>query len=140
LSFWWNFLVFGGRFWFLGDFAEKRDILGNGGFKLARKEFLKFFKKFLFIADLAFPDNKNFPSIFSKFAQIFLISGNITLPFCLPEFGIGCRFYFTIPAFVHMPETAVNKYDFSMFCQDNIGMAGKVFSMKGIAISHSVNN
>ena len=45
----------------------------------------------------------------------FLLSFNITFSFCLPEFDIGCRSYFAITAFVHMPETAMNKYNLLVF-------------------------
>ena len=86
------------------------------GFELEGKEFIKFANKIFWFSSLAFPDYKEFPSIFSQFAQISFISGNITFSLCLPEFCIGCRLDFTIKAFVHMPETAVNKYDFMVFC------------------------
>ena len=67
------------------------------------------------MTSLAFPDNMNFPSIFSQFAQISFIFGNITLVFCLPEFGICRMFDFAITAFVHMTETTVDEDDFMMF-------------------------
>lgn len=88
----------------------------------------------------AFSDYKDFPSIFSQFTQISLISGNITLSFCLPEFGIGRRFDLTITAFVHVPEKAVDKYDFIMSCKNYIRITRQVFTMKGITVPHSVNN
>jgi len=68
------------------------------------------------MTSLAFPDNMNFPSIFSQFAQISFIYGNITLAFCLPEFGIYRMFDFAITAFVHIPKTAVDEDKYVFLC------------------------
>jgi predicted restriction endonuclease len=56
---------------------------------------------------LAFPDYKDFPALFAQFVYIACISLFVALPFGLPEFFVCSGFNFTIPAIMHMPETAV---------------------------------
>jgi len=82
--------------------------------KSRRKEVCELLCQFFLMPRLAFPDYKDFPAFLSQLPDISLISCNITFPLCLPEFGICCRSNPAVTAFVHMPETAVDKYDFVM--------------------------
>jgi len=83
-------------------------------FKSRRKEVCELLCQFFRISCLTLPDHKDFPAFFSKLSEISFVSCNITFPFSLPEFGICGRSNPTVTAFVHMPETAVNKYDIVM--------------------------
>jgi len=85
-------------------------------FKSRRKEVCELLCQFFLMSRLAFPDYKNFPAFFSQFTQISFVSCDITFPLCLPKFGICCRSNPAVTAFVHMPETTVNEYDFTMSC------------------------
>jgi hypothetical protein len=63
-----------------------------------------------------------------------VISLDIILDFLLPKFRI-CNGPFEIQAIVTMPETSVNKHQFSPAWKYNVRFTGKVFGMESVTIS-----
>ena len=99
-------------------------------FGSGRKEFFEFVDKFGCVANLAFPDDKNFPAFFAELAEISFISCNIALAFYFPELFVCFWYDAAVSTPVHMPETAVDKDDLFMFNKNQVRFAGQIFSMK----------
>jgi len=112
---------------------------GNEVEILGKKEFLKFINKFFCVANLAFPNYKNFPAFFAEFAQISFISFDIALAFCFPELFVSFWYDAAVSTPVHVPETAVDKYNLSMFNKNQVRFTGQIFSMKCVPVTHTVD-
>jgi hypothetical protein len=76
----------------------------------------------------------------AEFFEVSTVASNISAAFILPEIGSSCGNNSAVSAAVHMPETAVNKDDFFVFDQNDIRMTGQITAMKGITITHSMND
>jgi hypothetical protein len=104
----------------------------GGGFGIVsgKKKFFKFINKLLCIAYLAFPHDKNFPAFFAQLAEISFISVNISLTFYFPELFVCFWYDAAVSAPVHVPETAVDKYNLFVFNKNYVRFTGQIFSMK----------
>jgi len=124
-------LTFGGFGGFCG---------GNEVEVLGKKEFLKFINKFFCVANLAFPNYKNFPAFSAQLSEISFISFDIVLTFCFPELFVCFWYDAAVSAPVHVPETAVDKDYFSVFNKDYVWFSWQILSIKSVSIPHAMNH
>jgi hypothetical protein len=95
--------------------------------------------KFFRCSGLTFPDDEDLPAGFTEGFEITTVSFDISPAFILPEFGVCGRGDPAKTTAVHMPETAVNEDYLFVSDQHNIRVAGKVAAIKGITITHSMD-
>lgn len=118
-------------------FIKKRDLFWGD---LRFQEFYKFGGKVFNITGLAFPHNKNLPASFTEFQANFIVTLSVAVEFRFPKAFSRGRADPAIFAVMSVPKTAVNEDDFFVADKDDIGMAGKVTSMQGITITHTMND
>jgi hypothetical protein len=84
----------------------------------------------------AFPHDDDVPAQLTKFSPnlkvTFHVPSELRIPKIRSRFGRVGELAATVP----VPETAVNEHDGSVFWQDDVGLSGKVGSMKAKPISH----
>ncbi len=69
---------------------------------------------------------------------MFFVVGDVAFKLGLPEGDVGFWGGGGLAVFVAMPEATVNKDDGVVFPQDNVGFAGKVFSVQAEAVAGAV--
>jgi len=87
---------------------------------------------------LTFPDHNGPPVKRKKFFPVAFITFNVAFKLLPPEFFSAFGIIRILTAFMTMPETSMNKNDCSVFWEDNIGFAWKVFPVKSETETHFV--
>ncbi len=87
---------------------------------------------------LTLPDHQSGPAGSCKPGYVSGISSNVFVEFLLPEFGIRRRTLCPWTPHVSMPKTAMNKDDFLVFRQNDVGISGEVRSVDSKAMAHAV--
>jgi hypothetical protein len=72
--------------------------------------------------------------------KVSFVTNDISEAFLLPEFRMCGGFDASVSAPVHMPEAPMHEYYLSATCEYEVRVAGQVFAMQGITITHSVNH
>jgi len=85
---------------------------------------------FFGVFELAFPDGEDTPALFSQFADMFFVVGDVALEFLPPEFFVGFRHAGDFAAFMAMPEAAVDEDDGLVLSEDNIGFSGQILPVQ----------
>ena len=125
------------------EFRPRNSPAGNRSslfFRIAYgSAFFKKSSKFFFILSLAFPNNDNFPSHSSQLSLIPLIALYCPLEFRQPIIitsrGRACTFAAPVP----VPETSMNKYNCSIFRQNNVRISREVCSIQSETITQVMN-
>ena len=86
-----------------------------------------------------FPNYEHFPIGGTKGSQVCLVSLSIFLPLAAPIVTIFSWRYPTVPTFVQVPETSVDKNDFVSRNKDKVWLSWKGFAMERIPIAQRVN-
>lgn len=104
-----------------------------------RQKSSQFLDKLIKVFQFAFPDNQHFPTEIEKALKMFLITNHIPIELFVPVFSIAARARRMLASRMLVPETAMDKYNFTMFGQDNIGFARQILDVQTKSITHPVD-
>ena len=90
------------------------------------------------IFKLALPNNKNTPTETFQSRLALRVPSHVSLKLALPIGDIDCRSRSPLAAWMTVPKTTIHKNYRVKLWQNNIGIAGKILSVKSKTVAHAM--